>query len=115
MLDGASRLRALVPPMGFGAAQLGNLFFETSDEDARGAVDAAWSAGIRYYDTAPHYGLGLSERRLGALLADRPREEVLVSTKVGRVLVPSPDATDRQDPEGFAVPAWATRVWDFSL
>ena len=115
MLDGASRLRALVPPMGFGAAQLGNLYFETSDEDARGAVDAAWSAGIRYYDTAPHYGLGLSERRLGTLLADRPREEVLVSTKVGRVLVPSPDAIDRQDPEGFAVPAWATRVWDFSL
>ena len=61
--------------LGFGAAVIGNLYRATSDEDARAAVDAAWAAGIRYFDTAPHYGLGLSERRLGAALADRPRDE----------------------------------------
>ena len=75
MLDGPSRLRVPLPSLGFGAAQLGNLFRETSDEAAAQAVGAAWDAGIRYYDTAPHYGLGLSERRLGAALAGRPRDE----------------------------------------
>ena len=114
MPDGVSRLRIPMPPAGFGAAQLGNLFRETSDAEATDAVDAAWAAGIRYYDTAPHYGLGLSERRLGAALAGRARAEVLVSTKVGRLLVPSPDSGDRYDDEGFAVPATMRRVWDFS-
>ena len=114
MLDGASGLRVPMPTLGFGAAQLGNLFRETGDEEAAQAVEAAWEAGIRYYDTAPHYGLGLSERRLGAALAGRRREEVLISTKVGRLLVPSPDTADRLDHEGFAVPAAARRVWDFS-
>jgi D-threo-aldose 1-dehydrogenase len=114
MLDGASRLRVPLPPVGFGAAQIGNLFRETSDEEAGQAVEAAWAVGIRYYDTAPHYGLGLSERRLGAALAGRPRTEVLVSTKVGRLLVPSPGTAGQLDDEGFAVPASARRVWDFS-
>jgi D-threo-aldose 1-dehydrogenase len=114
MLDGVSRLRVPMPPVGFGAAQLGNLFRETSDQEAAGAVEAAWAGGIRYYDTAPHYGLGLSERRLGSALARRPRAEALVSTKVGRLLVPSPDTVDRRDDEGFAVPASIRRVWDFS-
>ena len=114
MLDGVSRLRVPMPPIGFGAAQLGNLFRETSDDEAADAVDAAWEGGIRYYDTAPHYGLGLSERRLGAALAGRPRAEMLVSTKVGRLLVPSPDTAELPDDEGFAVPASTRRVWDFS-
>jgi len=114
MLDGVSRLRVPMPLAGFGAAQLGNLFRETSDAEAAGAVDAAWAAGIRYYDTAPHYGLGLSERRLGSALADRARAEMLVSTKVGRLLVPSPETADVRDDEGFAVPAAVHRVWDFS-
>ena len=74
---------------GSGAAQFGNLYRETTDERRGAAVDAAWDAGIRYFDTAPHYGLGLSERRLGAALADRPRDEYVLSTKVGRLLVPS--------------------------
>ena len=51
---------------GFGAAQIGNLYAEVDDETATQAVDAAWTAGLRYFDTAPHYGLGLSECRLGA-------------------------------------------------
>ncbi|WP_342777035.1 aldo/keto reductase [Miniimonas arenae] len=76
--------------IGFGAAQLGNLNRATTDEDSTAAVDAAWHAGIRYFDTAPHYGLGLSERRLGRALAAYPRDTVVLSTKVGRLLEPSP-------------------------
>ena len=60
-----------VTELGFGGASLGNLYLETSDTGARLAVDAAWDGGVRYYDTAPYYGLGLSERRLGAALAAR--------------------------------------------
>ena len=52
-----------LPPLGFGAAQLGNLYRATTDEEADGAVRAAWDVGIRYFDTAPHYGIGTSERR----------------------------------------------------
>ncbi len=100
--------------LGLGAAQLGNLGREVSDQDAQGAVDAAWDSGVRYFDTAPHYGLGLSERRLGAALARRPRAEFTVSTKVGRLLVPSPGTAHRQDDGGFAVPAAFRRDWDFS-
>jgi D-threo-aldose 1-dehydrogenase len=85
-----------------------------TDARARELVDAAWAAGVRRFDTAPHYGLGLSERRLGAALADRPRGEFTVSTKVGRLLVPDPDGGGRSDPAGFAVPATHRRVWDFS-
>jgi hypothetical protein len=66
-----------MPSLGLGTAQLGNLFRAISDEAAADIVDAAWRAGIRYFDTAPHYGLGLSERRLGAALARYPRHEYL--------------------------------------
>nr|BFE59747.1 aldo/keto reductase [Dactylosporangium thailandense] len=100
--------------LGFGAAQGGNLYHATSDETFAAAVDAAWDAGVRYFDTAPHYGLGLSERRLGAALRDRPRDSYVVSTKVGRLLVPTPETAHRRDPEGFDVPASHRRVWDFS-
>jgi D-threo-aldose 1-dehydrogenase len=99
--------------LGLGVAQFGNLYRETTDEEAASAIDAAWAAGIRYFDTAPHYGVGLSERRLGALLAKYPRDEYVLSTKVGRLLVPDPTATGR-DAEGFDVPATTKRVWDFS-
>ena len=102
-----------VTPLGFGAATLGNLYAPVSDAQCRAAVDAAWDAGIRYFDTAPHYGLGLSERRLGAALGDRPREEFVVSTKVGRLLVDNPHPTG-SDPNLFAVPDDLTRVRDYS-
>ncbi len=69
---------------------------------------------MRYFDTAPHYGLGLSERRLGGALRHRPRDEYVVSTKVGRLLEPSPQNAHQRDPEGFDVPASHRRVWDFS-
>ncbi|WP_174555126.1 aldo/keto reductase [Actinomadura hibisca] len=97
--------------LGFGAAAIGNLYTAVSDQDAAEAVHAAREAGVRYFDTAPHYGLGLSERRLGAALRDCPRDSYVLSTKVGRVLVPS-DAGGRD--EGFDVPATHRRVIDYS-
>ncbi|GAA1846486.1 aldo/keto reductase [Asanoa iriomotensis] len=100
--------------LALGCAQLGNLFRAIDDERAASIVDAAWDAGIRYFDTAPHYGLGLSERRLGAALAGRPRAEFTVSTKVGRMLEPVPGGGDGLDDAGFVVPATHRRVWDFS-
>jgi D-threo-aldose 1-dehydrogenase len=103
-----------VTVLGMGTAQLGNLYRETTEAEVSGAVDAAFERGIAYLDTAPHYGLGLSERRLGARLAGRPRDTFTVSTKVGRVLDPSPETADRMDDEGFAVPAGSRRRFDLS-
>ena len=102
----------MIGGLGFGGAPIGNLYAEVSDEGARATVDAAWDAGVRYFDTAPHYGLGLSERRLGAALAGRPRDEFVISTKVGRVLEPRDGGG--LDDAGFLVPATHRRVWDFS-
>ncbi|MBT1678366.1 aldo/keto reductase [Curtobacterium aurantiacum] len=99
-------------PFWFGGAGIGNLLRPVSDADARDAVDAAWDAGVRGFDTAPHYGLGLSERRLGAALADRPRDSFLVSTKVGRLLVPGRGGGDDLASGGFAVPDDTVRQWD---
>ncbi|MFE7575564.1 aldo/keto reductase [Streptomyces sp. NPDC057521] len=106
-----------ITELSFGAAGIGNLFSEVEPERAAAAVDAAWDAGIRYFDTAPHYGLGLSERRLGEALRHRPREAYTLSTKVGRVLDPlPPEETAASDglSEGFAVRATHRRRWDFS-
>jgi D-threo-aldose 1-dehydrogenase len=100
--------------IGLGAAQFGNLFRETTDEACFEAVESAWNVGIRYFDTAPHYGLGLSESRLGAALAGRPRDEFLLSTKVGKALVPTPERADELDDDGFITPAVFRREWDFS-
>ncbi|GIF73473.1 aldo/keto reductase [Asanoa siamensis] len=100
--------------LALGCAQLGNLYRAIDDAHAAAIVEAAWDAGIRYFDTAPHYGLGLSERRLGACLAGRPRAEFTVSTKVGRRLEPVPGGADGLDDAGFVVPATHRRVWDFS-
>lgn len=104
-----------VTELGFGGASLGNLYVQSSDEEARRAVDAAWDHGVRYFDTAPHYGLGLSERRLGAALAGRPRDSYTLSTKVGRLLEPNPAPTGSDLPAGgFAVPDDLVRRFDFS-
>jgi D-threo-aldose 1-dehydrogenase len=108
---GSSGVR--VSGLAFGGAVIGNLFTEVTDEQAHEAVTAAWQSGIRYFDTAPHYGLGLSERRLGEALSACPRPEFTVSTKVGRRLEPSTDGGDDLA-NGFAVPATRRRVWDFS-
>ncbi|MFB9239463.1 aldo/keto reductase [Plantactinospora siamensis] len=101
--------------LSFGGAAIGNLARPVDPETATGAVAAAWAGGIRTFDTAPHYGLGLSERRLGAALRAYPRAEYTVSTKVGRLL--EPVAVPRGDDlaaGGFAVPATHRRVWDFT-
>lgn len=84
------RSGATVSRIGLGTAPLAGLFSAVGDEQATATLDAAWAAGVRYFDTAPHYGAGLAERRLGSFLADtgRPRAEFTVSTKVGRLLVP---------------------------
>ncbi|MGW9499210.1 aldo/keto reductase [Streptomyces prasinus] len=103
-----------VSTLAFGAAGIGNLFTPVTDDEAARAVDTAWEAGVRYFDTAPHYGLGLSERRLGAALRARPRHAYAVSTKVGRVLEPVASAAGDDLAHGFAVPATHRRRWDFS-
>jgi D-threo-aldose 1-dehydrogenase len=100
--------------LGYGTADIGNHVRALTDEQARELLETAWAGGIRHFDTAPHYGLGLSERRLGAFLAAKPRGEYVVSTKVGRLLEPNPDGADRLDDEGFVVPAETRRVWDFT-
>lgn len=103
-----------VTRLGMGCSQFGNLNRVTTDEVCQAAVDAAWDAGIRYFDTAPHYGLGLSERRLGRALRGHRRDDYVISTKVGRLLVPSPENAGRLDDAGFLVPADHRRVFDFS-
>ncbi len=102
-----------VTELGFGTGPIGNLYTAVADGDAQAAVDVAWAEGIRYFDTAPHYGLGLAERRLGAALRHYRREDYVISTKVGRLLVPRPD-DGTHDPHGFVVPATLERHWDFS-
>ena len=72
--------------MGFGTAPLGNLYKAISDGEARATLDAAWEGGVRYFDTAPLYGLGLSETRLNPFLRDKPRDSYILSTKVGRLI-----------------------------
>ncbi len=105
----------MVGPVAFGAASIGNLYREVDDDTARDAVRAAWETGVRYFDTAPHYGLGLSERRLGEALRAYPRDEVIVSTKVGRLLEPIPlTPGDRDLENGFDVPRDRVRVLDYS-
>jgi D-threo-aldose 1-dehydrogenase len=99
--------------VGLGGAPLGNLYSAIDDDTARETVDAAWQSGVRYFDTAPHYGLGLSERRLGAALGSHPREEYVISTKVGRLLEPNP-APVGSDTEGFDVPDSHIRKRDYS-
>jgi D-threo-aldose 1-dehydrogenase len=100
--------------LALGCAPLGGLFTAVDEHQAHATVDAAWREGIREFDTAPHYGAGLSERRLGARLAALPRDELMVSTKVGRLLVPGPGS--RRDDGGgmFAGAPALDRVFDFS-
>lgn len=74
-------------PLGFGAAPLGNMFRNIPDAEAQATVDAAWSEGTRYFDTAPFYGAGLSEIRLGEAISKHMRNEYCLSTKVGRIIL----------------------------
>ncbi|MFD5088543.1 aldo/keto reductase [Kitasatospora sp. NPDC058406] len=110
----SGRTEPVVSRLAFGAAGIGNLFTPVGEEEANAALVAAWTAGIRSFDTAPHYGLGLSERRLGRFLRARPRGEFHLSTKVGRVLEPMSYPVGDDLANGFAVPATHVRRWDFS-
>jgi D-threo-aldose 1-dehydrogenase len=87
----------MLPAIGMGGAPLGDLYVKISDAEAQATLQTAWDEGIRYYDTAPWYGRGQSEHRIGRHLYHRPRNEVLLSTKVGRILraPPNPAAFDR--------------------
>lgn len=90
-----------LPAFGFGSAHLGELYGKVDEADARATMDAAWSAGIRFYDTAPWYGRGLSEHRLGGFLRTKPRGEFKITTKVGRTLYRP------KDPAQFNRAPWA--------
>jgi D-threo-aldose 1-dehydrogenase len=98
--------------VGLGGAPLGNLLTEVSDAEAVATVNAAWDEGWRYFDTAPHYGLGLAEERLGAGLRDKPRDSYVLSSKVGRIIY-STDSSAADD-EGFNINTTRRRRWDFS-
>lgn len=88
-----------VSRLGLGTAPLGNLFTTVTDDDASATVDAAWESGVRTFDTAPQYGHGLAEVRLGRALAGRPRDEYVLSSK-GRPLA----APYHRRPAGQRVP-----------
>lgn len=99
-------------PLGFGAAPLGNLYAEVGDDAARATLAAARRCGIRYFDTAPFYGHGLSETRLGEAFASWPRSDFVVSTKVGR-LIETDSARNAKLNDGFAV-SGSRAVFDYS-
>ena len=80
----ARPFRLVLPQMGFGGAPLGDLYTKITDAEAEATLLAAWNAGIRYYDTAPWYGRGQSEHRIGRHLYHRSRRAIIVSTKIGR-------------------------------
>lgn len=107
-------LRSAARSLGLGCASHGNLYRPVPEEVAWESLDEAWRLGIRYFDTAPHYGLGLSERRLGSYLSTRPRDDFRVSTKVGRLLETNPrfDGTTSDIDNGFAVPDSLVRRFD---
>jgi D-threo-aldose 1-dehydrogenase len=108
---GATGLK--VTELGFGTAPVGNVFRPLADETARATLAAAEAAGFGYYDTAPFYGFGLSERRVGDAL--RPRKTVVLSTKVGRLLKPVPGPVDETIVRhGYATPMPFEPVYDYS-
>jgi D-threo-aldose 1-dehydrogenase len=102
-----------VSQLGFGTAGIGNHRRKYTDAESSAVLEAAWDVGIRHFDTAPHYGLGLAERRLGDFLTRKARHEYVVSTKVGRRLE-SVEPPHDVDDEGFEVAATSRRRWDFS-
>ncbi|MCP4271693.1 MAG: aldo/keto reductase [Gammaproteobacteria bacterium] len=100
-----------VSELGFGAATLGNLYHTVTDQEAQDAIEAALQAGINQFDTAPFYGFGLSERRLGDGLRKLPASDYVLSTKVGRLLEPCAKAEDKY---GFCSPMPFEPVYDYS-
>ena len=98
--------------LGLGGAPLGNLFAPVAPADAQATIDAAWQGGCRSFDTAPHYGHGLSERRLGDALRAQPRNSFVLSTKVGRLL--TANAAAAPDQHGYVGGLPFSQHWDYS-
>jgi D-threo-aldose 1-dehydrogenase len=113
-----------VSQLGLGGASIGGLFAEVRDEDAVATIDRAWELGVRYFDTAPLYGYGASERRMGLALRERPRDEFVLSTKVGRLVrradgIRDDADIDRQERDGhedafYAGTAGRRLLFDYS-
>lgn len=103
-----------VTRLGLGTAPLGGLFDAVGDDAAVATVRRAWELGLRLYDTAPLYGYGLAERRLGAGLADRPRAEYVLATKVGRILVPAGSAGESAGQDVYVERSGFEPVFDYS-
>ncbi len=101
-----------LPEIGFGAAPMGNLYSPISDADARTTLEAAFAAGLRYVDTAPHYGRGLSERRVGDAVRLVP--DIVLSTKVGRLMLPDISVVDDRTQDGFNSPMPFAMHYDYS-
>jgi D-threo-aldose 1-dehydrogenase len=112
--DDIGTISPSVSKLAFGGAPVGNLYTQVSDADAEQAIAAVLAAGMRHFDTAPHYGLGLSEHRLGRALAGQKRDTFTISTKVGRLLVPNSSPSGSDEANGFAVPDDLCRVLDYS-
>ncbi len=99
--------------LGFGTAPLGNLYREVSDADADATLNAAWESGVRYFDTAPLYGLGLSETRLNPFLRGKKRDDYVLSSKIGRLLAACPPEQRTGIGKFFATPS-RREVYDYS-
>lgn len=106
------RTNLSVSELGFGAASLGNLYQPIDDVSARATLESALAAGLTYVDTAPHYGFGLSERRVGDVL--RGRNDYVLSTKVGRLLAPLPEHRGDAERFGFRTPMPFEPRFDYS-
>jgi len=109
---GIGRRELTVTGLGLGTAPLGGLYRDLSDEEAQATIDAAWDAGIRYFDTAPHYGHTKAEHRLGHALRRYPRGEYVLSTKVGRRFVPRTHPYDGS--EGWQDPLPFEAIYDYT-
>jgi len=109
---GLARSGLRLTSLGVGTSAIGGLYEVVDERTAASTLEEAWNAGLRYFDTAPFYGYTLSEQRLAALLSKVPREDVVVSTKVGRLM--QPDSTVRAGDDGWADPLPFRPLFDYS-
>lgn len=101
-----------LPELGYGASAIAGMYRSVTAAEAEQVLETAWADGLRYFDVAPHYGQGLAERRLGDFLRDKPTEEWILSTKVGRILTPSTEVHDTLN--GFVDPLPFDQHYDYS-